>query len=235
MAQTTVSRAVEGLAARLAAARQARALHPRGRTFCGRVQIFGGDHGVDLLDRAGQYRALVRLSRGIGLPAGWPDVLGVAVRIHDAAGPGADVDVLVSTVLARAPLARHVPAPRRRLAATYTTVAGYRTGRGRRYLAVVPDPAAADLGVDLDALAAAAGRGRAGFLLACASAVGRWRVFGRVDLDASVPPELDRALAFDPMLRGAAGLRAEGWLWRVRAAAYRGSRGGRGGRLAVAG
>jgi hypothetical protein len=228
-----VSTAFEALAERVAAARRARALHPRGRTFTGRVRVLGGDHGVDMLDRAGEYRALVRFSRGLGLPAGWPDVLGVALRIRDAAGPGADVDVLTSTIVARAPLARHVPMPRRRLAVAYTTVAGYGTGRGRRYLAVLPDPVGDEPGADLDGLAAAAARGRVGFLLAVASLAGRWRVFGRVDVDAPTPPDLDRAVAFDPVLRGAAGLRTEGWLWRSRAAAYRGSRAGRGSQLAV--
>jgi hypothetical protein len=42
---------------------------------------------------------LVRLSRGVGLPSGWPDVLGVAVRVQDGGGVGIDLDLLVSTTV----------------------------------------------------------------------------------------------------------------------------------------
>lgn len=203
-------------AERLAHAREARAFHPRGRTCHATVETYGGDYGVDLLDRAAEYPALARLSRGAGLPPGWPDVLGVAVRVRDAGGPGADLDLLASTVVGTAPVARHVPWPRRRAVSPYTSVAGYRTRRGRRYLAVLPDPG-------VPPLAGVPG----GFRLAVASAWGAWRVFGRVRLTGLAPDELDAALAFDPVLRTVPGLAPEGWLWRLRAAAYEGSRAGR--------
>ncbi|GLI00964.1 phosphodiesterase [Phytohabitans aurantiacus] len=220
--------AAQRVAGAVAAARHARALHPRGRTFEATVRTRGGGrYGVELLDRAAQYPALVRLSRGAGLPGTWPDVLGVAVRVRGGGGPGADLDVLTSTTAGGAPLARHVPLPRRRLASTYTTIAGYGTRHGRRYLAVLPDPAADDLGTDLDALTAAAARGRVSFLFAVAAPAGRWRVFGRIVVGPPVAPEVDRVLAFDPVRHGAPGLRTDGLLWRLRAAAYRGSRDGR--------
>jgi len=227
--------AAEWAAAAVAAARGAAAVHPRGRAFHATVHTRGGGrYGVALLDRPGDHRALVRFSRGAGLPPGWPDVLGVALRVRDGGGPGVDVDLLASTTAGRAPLARHLPAPRRRLATTYTTVAGYRTRRGRRYLAVLPDPAAGDPGTDLDTLAALARRGRAAFLLAIAAPLGRWHVFGRLRVGEPVAAEREPALAFDPIVRAAAGLRPEGPLWRLRAAAYRGSRHSRGGHLTAA-
>ncbi|MEJ3750796.1 phosphodiesterase [Actinomycetes bacterium KLBMP 9797] len=225
----SVSRVVEAVTDAVAAARHARALHPRGRTFRATVSTLGGGgYGVDLLDRAGHYQALVRLSRGAGLPEPWPDVLGIAVRVRDGGGPGVDLDLLTSTAVARAPLARHVPMLRRRLAVTYTTLAGYDTRHGRRYLAVLPDPAARDLGAELDTLTILAVGGRVRFLLAIAAPFGGWRVFGRVVLGEPVTSSVDQASAFDPVVRAAPGLRTDGLLWRLRAAAYRGSRRGRG-------
>lgn len=224
-----VSKAVEAVADAVAAARHARALHPRGRTFEATVRTCGGGgYGVDLLDRAGRYHALVRLSRGAGLPEPWPDVLGIGLRVRDGGGPGADLDLLFSTAAGRVPLARHVPMPRRDLAVPYTTLAGYGTRRGRRYLAVLPDPAADDLGAELDTLTILAVGGRVRFLLAIAAPLSGWRVFGRIALGGPVGSDVDRALAFDPLRRAAPVLRTDGPVWRLRAAAYRGSRRGRG-------
>jgi hypothetical protein len=220
--------AVAAAAKTVASIRRARAAHPRGGTFHATVRTAGGAGcGVALLDEGGRYRALARFSRGLGLPEGWPDVLGIALRVYGGAGPDADLDLLVSTTLGRAPLIRHLPWPRRRWAVPYTTVAGYGTRQGRRYLALLPDPAAAHLGGDLATLAGAAASGQAAFRLAMAARRGDWRVLGRITVDEPVAPELDRTLAFDPVLRGAAELRTDGLLWRLRAAAYRGSRTGR--------
>ena len=181
---------VESVAGGVARARKARAVHPRGRAYQATLTVSGGAAcGVPLLDQPGAYRATVRLSRGIGLPDGWPDVLGFAVRVHGGDGPGADVDLLVSTALGRAPGARHVPMPRLGFDTTYTTIAGYATPRGRRYLAVLP-----------------------GYSLAVATALGRWRVIGGVRLGAPVPGE---GLAFDPIRNTATGLRPAGLLWRL--------------------
>lgn len=207
------------MAQRVAAARRARALHPRGRAYHATVMTCGGGgYGVDLLDHGAVYPALARLSRGAGLPVGWPDVLGVAVRVWDAGGPGADLDLLASTVAGTAPVARHVPWPRRRARSPYTTIARYGTRLGRRYFAVLPDPDAPPL-VDPGVPAR--------FRLAVASASGNWWVFERLALTRPAPDGLDAAVAFDPVVRTVQGLRPQGWLWRLRAAAYEGSRHGR--------
>jgi hypothetical protein len=185
-----------------------RAVHPIGRTFHATARTRGGESsGVPFLDRAGEYPALVRLSRGAGLPTFLPDVLGV-----------------VSTALGRSPLLRHLPAPRRRLASVYTSMAGYRTRRGRRYLALLPDRRGARIGADL---AAVPTDGRARFLVAVAGRWGRWRVIGQLVLRSPVTAEIDERLAFDPLASGVAGLHADGLLWRARRLAYRGSRKGR--------
>src|SRR5688572_9064652 len=85
-----------------------RVLHPRGRTFGGRLVVPGGtSYGVPLLDEPGAYDVLVRLSRSAGLPAPLPDIQGVAVRVLDAHGPRQHQDWLVDTALP-APLLRRL-------------------------------------------------------------------------------------------------------------------------------
>ena len=229
----TLLRVAEAVARIGAAARRARVLHPHGRTFHATLRTFGGGaYGVDLFERARDYPALARLSRGGGLPGSWPDILGIALRVHDPDG-GGDFDLLASTTVGSAPLARHIPFAKRRIATTYTTVIGYGTRHGRRYLAVLPDPASADLGADLDALSAAVAGGGASLLLAVATPASRWQVVGKVLLGAPVPADVDGQLAFDPVLRSPPGLNTVGAVWRLRAVTYRGSRHGRCAQLAT--
>jgi hypothetical protein len=134
---------------------------------------------------------------------------------------------LFSTTVGAGPVVRHVPAPGRRLAGPYATVAGYRTRLGRRHLALLPDPAGIDLGTRQDGLDARRADGEVALLLAAAGRTGRWRTFGRVVLDEPVPPADDAPLAFDPVVRQVPGLTPDGVLQRVRAGAYAGSRAGR--------
>lgn len=219
---TAMERVFRGIAATRGGRR---AVHPVGRTFHATVRTLGGgSYGVPFFDEAGEYAALVRLSRGAGFPALLPDVLGVAIRVRDGGGPGVDLDLLVSTALGRAPLLRHVPALRRHVTTLYTSMAGYGTPHGRRYLAVVPDRGTAPLGMDL---AAVPTDGRARFLLAVAGRAGGWRVFGRLTVRSPVAADVDEGLAFDPLASNVDGLRTDGLVWRARGRAYQGSRDGR--------
>jgi len=222
-----VSIRIASLFRALARVRHGRAVHKVGRTFEATLTCYGGaGSGIALFDRPGVHPALVRLSRGVGLPNGWPDVLGVAMRVPGGGGGGADLDLLVSTALGRAPLARHVPFPRRALTSTYTSIAGYRTRRGRRYLAVLPDRSAASFH-NLDAVVVGAREGRVRFLVGTASRAGRWHLAGRIDLGEPLPAGSDVHLFFDPLMTSVRGVAADGLLWRLRAATYRESRRGR--------
>jgi hypothetical protein len=227
------------LAERVAAAltrlrRGGRLLHPAGRTFAGEVTIWGTagpPTGLPLLDEPGRYAATVRLSKGTPTPAGWPDVLGLAVRLHGAGER--PFDLLVSSSGA-APVLRNLPLPRRRFAGTYSSIMSYRLGPRRVWFAALADPDSPDLGRSLAAVARAAAPGAAHggpppadaprLVLAVASAVGPWRPFGQVALGAECPGQRDAALAFDPVGNLPAGLRAVGPLARLRDATYRGSR-----------
>ena len=79
-----------------------RAIHNRGRALTGRLTVSGGGAtGVPLLDEPGSYDVLLRLSRSVGLPARLPDILGLAVRVLDAHGPGRHQDLLLDSTLER--------------------------------------------------------------------------------------------------------------------------------------
>ncbi|WFE46773.1 phosphodiesterase [Verrucosispora sp. WMMD1129] len=218
----------ERAARALARLRRGRMLHPAGRSFAGEVLVWGTagpPTGVRLLDRPGHYPATVRLSKGTPTPDAWPDVLGLAVRIHHQAGR--PFDLLVSSSAA-APVLRHLPLPRRRFTGTYSSVMSYRAGRRRLWLAALADPESPDLGHDLSGLSTAVAAGRPGLVLAVASAVGPWRPFGQVTIGDQLGAREDAALAFDPVGNLPEELRLTGPLAWLRQHTYRGSRRGRG-------
>ncbi|MEU6202444.1 phosphodiesterase [Micromonospora musae] len=209
--------------------RRARLFHPAGRSFAGEVTIWGTSGpptGVAFLDEPGRYPATIRLSKGTSTPGSWPDVLGLAVRVHtDGPRP---VDLLVSSSGAR-PVLRRVALPRRRFAGTYSTIVPLRAGGGRRlWLAALADPDSIDLGRSLAEVAAATRAEEPRLVLATASAVGPWRPFGQVSIGTQLSARQDAALAFDPIGNLPPGLRAVGAMAWLRGQSYRGSRRARG-------
>ncbi|MER7458416.1 phosphodiesterase [Micromonospora sp. NPDC126480] len=223
-----IAAAVEGTTAALTRLRRARLLHPLGRSFAGEVTVWGRPGpptGVPLIDRPGRYRATVRLSKGVPTPGGWPDVLGLAVRVHlDAGHP---FDLLVSSA-GSPPVLRHLPLPRRRFAGTYSTIMSYRAGRRRLFLAALADPESVDLGSSLADVAAAARADAPRLVLAVASAAGPWRPFGQVSVGPQLSAREDARLAFDPIGNLPPGLRAAGPLAWLREHTYRASQRTRG-------
>ncbi|MFC5926115.1 phosphodiesterase [Micromonospora vulcania] len=220
--------AVVRAAAALTRLRHGRLLHPAGRSFSGEVRIWGTagpPTGVPLLDEPGRYRATLRLSKGVPTPGGWPDVLGLALRVHSDGGR--PFDLLVSSSGA-APGLRHLPLPRRRFSGTYSTIMCYRAGRRRLWLAALADPESADLGRSLAAVTATVRTDAPRLVLAVASAVGPWRPFGEINVGVPLSAREDAALAFDPVGNVPTELRTAGLLAWLRAQTYRGSRWARG-------
>jgi len=208
--------------------RRARLLHPAGRSFAGEVTIWGTGGpptGVPLLDEPGRYPATIRLSKGMPTPGSWPDVLGLAVRVHTEGDR--PFDLLVSSSGAP-PVLRSVPLPRRRFAGTYSTIVPLHGGRGRLWLAALADPDSPGLGRSLAEAAAATRVDEPRLVLATASAVGPWRPFGQVSIGTQLSARQDAVLAFDPIHNLPDGLRATGVLAWLRDHTYRGSRRARG-------
>ncbi|HEY0890937.1 MAG TPA: hypothetical protein VGE38_15135 [Nocardioides sp.] len=85
--------AVERLSARLARLRSARALHPHGTVAAATWTVNDPTSALGRTLGTGSRPAVVRLSRGLGLPRPLPDVHGVAVRME---ADGHRVDLLFS-------------------------------------------------------------------------------------------------------------------------------------------
>jgi hypothetical protein len=199
--------AAAGLFGFLSAVRGKRVFHPVGSAYEATVTF---DRGVpldaELFRRTGPQPAVVRLSRGIGLPESWPDVLGLAVKVPDAYGPGRHQDFLFATS-GRSPAARHLLVPtkdvRRR---PYSTVLFFRIGNERFVLGAFPEQ-----GEPLR------------FRLAAARATGDWLPLGRIEIGEKLPAEVSEELSFNPANTGG-GINPAGRLNRLRGPAYRGSR-----------
>ncbi|MCF6514006.1 phosphodiesterase [Blastococcus sp. MG754427] len=207
-------RLVAGPLGAVAGWRRGRPIHPRGAVLDAVLERHGAEPplGVPWLDGSGTTGAVIRFSRGAGLPAPLPDVLGLAVRL-----PGDDdepVDLLLSTS-GRGPLARRVPVLRSDAAATYGSIMAYRSAAGPVRLAAFPD--VAPLPSDPEPVAAAAGTVQ--FTLAVAPGVQGWRPFATLRTTGAHGP-LDTGLRFDAVRHPPPGLVADGPLARFREPAY---------------
>lgn len=184
-------------------------LHPRGVVLRATVHRFGSDEpfGVPWLDEPGTDPALVRFSRGGGLPETLPDVLGIALRVNTGDRAG---DLLFATT-GRGPLGRFLLVPRRAAAVsttTYSTLQPYRTPTGPVVLSARPVPEAE--GVVLH--------------LAVARPTGRWHDFARADVTGDLEDGVDRLISFDPFDNAVPGLANYAWARRIRAGAYAAAR-----------
>jgi hypothetical protein len=223
-----VAAAVVGaLGVRIARSRNQRFMHPDGRSFAGELRVTGiRDTGSALIDRSGRHPVTVRISKGVGTRAGWPDVLGLAVRVY---GPvaGHRCDLLLSSA-GRGRVTRHLPLPRRTFDARYGSILPYRTGTGRKiYLSAEPAADGRPLGRTLEAVVTAAERDGARLVLAADG-----QPFGTVIFGDLLPATTDAALAFDPVRNAPDDLHPTGTVHGVRALAYRLSQRWRGARPA---
>jgi hypothetical protein len=162
---------------------------------------------VPWIDVPGTDDAQVRLSRAIGLPSGWPDIFGLAIRIP--MGSDRHSDVLFATT-GRTVVGRFTLVPRRQpTTGAYSTLIPYRTPSGPLLLSARP------------------GRDRM-FTLACARPAGAWRTFGELTLESTPAGDLgdahDVGPTFDPVLNQIPGLTYYAWAARLRERSYRAAR-----------
>jgi hypothetical protein len=222
----------------LATARRRRSLHPTGTGYQGLLQV---PHqgpawpGVPLFQAGATHPALLRFSRGAGLPEPLPDALGVAIKLPDAHGPGADQDLLLTSSIDR-PLLRRLLFPARSFVrGAFSTALPYDLGNDRVVLLLVPAHSSAGQSADGDGhravngalaeLRAAAANGF-GFELRTARSFGRSRPLATLRIGPPLPAEQTEALRFNPWTTGP-GIRPTGWLNLLRDAAYRASQRGR--------
>lgn len=179
--------------------RGARAIHAKGRTLTGRLEVTGGGicggvaTGAPLLDEPASYDVLVRLSRSVGLPDRLPDVLGLAVRVLDAHGPGAHQDLLLDSALP-SPVLRRLPFP------------GY-DHLGMTHCSLLPyDVAGRHLLLGARGLAGSATSLRAldvaSWALLVATPHGPWHQVGTVRTHGTLPAPQGRQVRFNPGVTG---------------------------------
>jgi hypothetical protein len=216
----------------LSALRGRRIFHPQGTAFAAELVVHGDGPrtGVRLFDEAGRITAIVRASRGAGLPEGLPDTVGIGVRLCDAHGPGLHQDFLLNAS-ADLPVLQNLilPAWDGFFGQSLSTVLPYRIAGALRLVGALPAAAERRRGrgalPELEELAA---RGEAAWDLALAPEGGRWgRPFARLYLGDQLPPVVAERIRFNPWHTGG-GIRPAGPLQGLRQAAYKGSQAGRG-------
>jgi hypothetical protein len=136
LASPVVARPVAAAMGALARLRHGPAIHAVGTSYAARLDVHGATDGertgLDLLDEPTSRPAVVRLSRGAGLPIALPDVLGLAVRLQGPEGPQ---DLLLDSCWG-GPLGRHlVRLGRSASGGVYGSLLSYRVGDRTVHLA----------------------------------------------------------------------------------------------------
>lgn len=196
--------AAAGLFGALSAARRKRVFHPIGSAYQA-IVTFDGDGPAELFRRTEPQPAAVRLSRGVGLPESWPDILGLAVKIPDAYGPGRAQDFLLATS-GSGRATRHLLAPTRGTTTrAYSSILLFRVGDEAVVIGAQPE-----------------GDDPPTFRLVIAAPGGAWRPVGRIEIGAALRDETSRELRFNPANTGP-DIGPIGPLNRLRDSAYRAS------------
>ena len=195
--------------------RDGRPMHPRGAVFDAVLERHGATpgFGVSWLDEARTEPVVARLSRGAGLPAPLPDVLGLAIRLGSDTAP---VDLLLSST-GRGAWSRLVPVPRIGAEVPYGSIMAYSSTAGPVRLAALPE--ASGISSDPGPVAVAASDGALRFTLAAAVGRGALRPFARLRSTAAREP-LDPAVRFDAVRNPPPGLVPDGPMARFREPAY---------------
>jgi hypothetical protein len=211
-----LSGALPGLALAAAAAlagllRRDKALHPVGHHGTGHLTVTrpAPELGIEALAQAGSRPCHARWSRAMGLPQGWPDIEGLALRLTAAGPDGGDADLLFASTGARA-WSRYLLTMRGpgRFGPLTTLLPARAHGRAVTFR-LSPQ---ADLPDALpDALPPTA------YALDLARGSGTWERVGHVDLAWS---QADIAERFDPIVRPLAGLNQYAFVTGLREPAY---------------
>ena len=218
-----LARPLEHTFSALSRLRGKRIFHPHGVGFDALFEPLGGIETAAELFDGDERRAIVRLSRSIGLPEALGDPCGLAFRISDAYGPGRHQDFLLVTS-ARPRIARHLLLPSRGFSARiYSSLLPYRVGErtalvGAEPLGPAPGPSLAEL--------RAGGASDLSFAITVATPRGEWHRVAHLHLGSRLPDKGIEDMRLSPYNAGG-GIEPTGLLNRLRPPAYDGSQDGR--------
>lgn len=201
------------------ALRPDRPIHPQGVLLTGTLAVDGGaDSGIPFLDTPSSTTVTARLSRSLGLPKDWPDIIGLAVRVPTG---DAAADLLLASTGWRVPgrflLTMHRTAGASRL----TSLMPYRGARGPVLLG------ARTLGPDPGAPGRISADATWNLALSWTAPLGRWRRFGALHLAPALGSDgnvRDTPLRFDPLLNPLPSAGTYAWTRGLREHSYRRAR-----------
>lgn len=217
----TAGRAFAAVFAALKIFRHNRPIHPQGASLAGTIERFGGtDSGLSWFDTPGTVPLRARLSRSVGLPKSWPDIIGLGLRISDG-GDSFDI-LLASTGMSRA--GRFVLLPHKLASsARLTSMMPYRGDHGPVLLAARTLAPEGQLPSGPEAFRAMLGERDWQLALYFASPSGEWNRFGTLSLRPDTA-HVDTGLRFDPVLNPLPGAGIYGWTSRLRVPSYAAAR-----------
>ncbi len=191
--------------------RRDKPLHPVGHHGTGHLTVTdpAPDLGIEAIARTGTRPCRARWSRAMGLPQGWPDIEGLALRLEGAAPDGGDADLLFASTGSRAwnryLLTMRGPGHFGRV----TTLLPVRAGGRAVTFRLSPQPELPD--VLPDQLPPSS------YALEVARGTGGWERVGHVDVAWAEDDTSDR---FDPVTHPLAGLEQYAFVTGLREPAY---------------
>lgn len=200
--------ALLGLAAAVAGLlRRDKPLHPVGHHGTGHLTVTDPAPalGIEAISRVGTRSCQARWSRAMGLPQGWPDIEGLALRLQGAAADGGDADVLFASTGGR-PWNRYLLVLRGpRHFGRLTTLLPVRASSRAVTFRLSPGDDARD------------GLPPTTYALEVALGTGGWQPVGLLDVAWSLTDSYDR---FDPITRPLAGIEQYALVEALREPAY---------------
>jgi hypothetical protein len=199
-----------------------RPIHPKGVALTGAIERRPGsvESGILWIDSPGTGAVSARLSRSLGMPPGWPDILGLALRITTETGPA---DVLLASTAMSWPGRFLLTAHRYASNSQLTSLMPYEGSRGPVLLAVVPEVTGKGLPATPEAFRQALATTTWTLGLYHARPTGKWIRFGTLHL-ALDPGTPDLTTRFDPLRRPLPGAGTYKWAAKLRAPSYEAAR-----------
>jgi hypothetical protein len=199
-----------------------RPIHPAGVALTGTIERRPGGAGSGILwiDSAGTDAVSARLSRSLGTPSGWPDIIGLALRITTETG---SADVLLASTGMSWPGRLMLTAHRYASSSKLTSLMPYKGFRGPVLLAACPEVGGKDLPATPDAFRQALATGTWTLGLYYARPMGHWIRFGTLVLTLD-SEKADLSTRFDPLSNTLPGAGTYGWAGRLREPSYEAAR-----------